>query len=275
MHASTQQNRTPGVARGIGSSLRLDSTQDWLSELVRLLFWSFGVCVCVCVWEGVCGLTRIYLRPVPVPVLFLLVLGLGRFASSACVGGGGVDIVGSLCGRGGGGRGAGMGGCGTLHERAVAQGAEDAPLGGVRRCGRGGWRGRGGGGCIGRRTIRSWGAVGTLVRLRCSSVTRNGKSLLLTAALMVICIYLFTIIGWLLFPEDFVDEAGEKYCDSMSQVWPSWYARRRGGPFGVGVVETWLAGGRAEGGIVGAPGRRHGGGSAGKGALMTVQFQEA
>ena len=33
----------------------------------------------------VCGLTRIYSRPVPVPVLFLLVLGFGRFASSACV----------------------------------------------------------------------------------------------------------------------------------------------------------------------------------------------
>ena len=33
----------------------------------------------------VCGLTRIYLRPVPVPVLFLLVLGFGRCASSACV----------------------------------------------------------------------------------------------------------------------------------------------------------------------------------------------
>ena len=33
----------------------------------------------------VCGLTRIYLRPVPVRVLFLLVLGFGRFASSACV----------------------------------------------------------------------------------------------------------------------------------------------------------------------------------------------
>ena len=35
----------------------------------------------------VCGLTRIYTRPVPVPVLFWLVLGFGRFASSprACV----------------------------------------------------------------------------------------------------------------------------------------------------------------------------------------------
>ena len=33
----------------------------------------------------VCGLTRIYLRPVPVRVLFLLVLGFGRFVSSARV----------------------------------------------------------------------------------------------------------------------------------------------------------------------------------------------
>ena len=33
----------------------------------------------------VCGLTRIYSRPVPVPVLFLLVLGFGCFASSASV----------------------------------------------------------------------------------------------------------------------------------------------------------------------------------------------
>ena len=53
--------------------------------------------VCVCTAERrivadghdfsltVCGLTRIYSRPVPVPVLFLLVLGFGRFASSARV----------------------------------------------------------------------------------------------------------------------------------------------------------------------------------------------
>ena len=33
----------------------------------------------------VCGLTRIYSRPVSVPVLFLLVLGFGRFASPARV----------------------------------------------------------------------------------------------------------------------------------------------------------------------------------------------
>jgi len=50
-----------------------------------------------------------------------------------------------------------------------------------------------------------------------SSVTRNGKSLLLTATLMMIIIYLFTVIGFHLFPEDFSDDAGVRYCTSMSQ----------------------------------------------------------
>ena len=68
-------------------------TKDKVSTRVRV---RARVCVCATaerrlVADGhvfsltVCGLTRIYLRPVPVPVLFLLVLGFGRFASSACV----------------------------------------------------------------------------------------------------------------------------------------------------------------------------------------------
>ena len=37
-----------------------------------------------------------------------------------------------------------------------------------------------------------------------SSVTRNGQSILLTALLALISIYIFAIIGYVAFPEDFM-----------------------------------------------------------------------
>ena len=49
------------------------------------------------------------------------------------------------------------------------------------------------------------------------SVTLNAPSLLLTALLCTIVVYLFSIIGYVLFPEDFVSEDGDKLCDSIWQ----------------------------------------------------------
>jgi hypothetical protein len=39
------------------------------------------------------------------------------------------------------------------------------------------------------------------------SVTRNGRSILLTAVLAIILVYLFSIVGFIFFKDDFVMEA--------------------------------------------------------------------
>ena len=42
------------------------------------------------------------------------------------------------------------------------------------------------------------------------SVTRNGRSIILTAVLAVILIYLFSIIGYMFFKDDFMLEVDKK-----------------------------------------------------------------
>jgi len=54
-----------------------------------------------------------------------------------------------------------------------------------------------------------------LLRSAVAAVTLNGRSLLLTALLAVIIVYLFTIVGWVSFREDFRDSDGGTYCDNL------------------------------------------------------------
>lgn len=50
------------------------------------------------------------------------------------------------------------------------------------------------------------------------AVTLNGRSLLLTGLLCVIVVYLFTIVAFVTFREDFVDATGTHYCDNLIEV---------------------------------------------------------
>ena len=51
------------------------------------------------------------------------------------------------------------------------------------------------------------------------SVTRNGRSILLTAVLAIILVYMFSIIGYIFFRDDFIFEVDtdEKYITSKSK----------------------------------------------------------
>jgi len=54
-----------------------------------------------------------------------------------------------------------------------------------------------------------------LLRSVVRAVTLNGWSLLLTAVLGMIIVYLFTLVAFVLFRDDFVDNSGARYCENL------------------------------------------------------------
>lgn len=57
----------------------------------------------------------------------------------------------------------------------------------------------------------------------------NGWSLLLTAVLGMIIVYLFTLVAFVLFRDDFVDNSGARYCENLVEVRPGRQGRDGGG----------------------------------------------
>eukprot|EP00667_Euglena_gracilis_P000043 EG_transcript_43 len=68
------------------------------------------------------------------------------------------------------------------------------------------------------------------------SITANGRSLILTALLGMAVIYIFSVLAYLQFPEDFVDDEGEEVCTNLAQcfLFTLMVGLRQGG--GVGDV---------------------------------------
>jgi len=66
------------------------------------------------------------------------------------------------------------------------------------------------------------------------SITANGRSLVLTAVLGMAVIYLFSVIAYLQFPEDFVDDEGEVVCRNLAQcfLYVLMHGLRQGGGVG-------------------------------------------
>lgn len=54
------------------------------------------------------------------------------------------------------------------------------------------------------------------------SVTRNGRSIILTAVLALILVYLFSIVGYLFFKDDFILEVDKLPNETLL---PGWYRR--------------------------------------------------
>lgn len=54
------------------------------------------------------------------------------------------------------------------------------------------------------------------------SVTRNGRSIILTAVLALILVYLFSIVGYLFFKDDFILEVDKLPNETLL---PGWYWR--------------------------------------------------
>ncbi|RNF14387.1 inositol 1,4,5-trisphosphate receptor [Trypanosoma conorhini] len=79
-----------------------------------------------------------------------------------------------------------------------------------------------------------------------NAITQNGKQLLLTAFLGVVVLYLFAIVGYLLFPQQFdSDDGANKNCVSLLRcfLFILWQGLRQGG--GVGDImqeEPWSSG---------------------------------
>lgn len=52
------------------------------------------------------------------------------------------------------------------------------------------------------------------------SVTRNGRSIVLTAVLALILVYLFSIVGYIFFKDDFILEVDRLPNSTLSEDWP-------------------------------------------------------